>query len=174
MLDALKGWPSPHAVDFHAKLSSNVTIDPLFAGRCVHLNSAGELETGVTAGVGATEMPMFIFQTSDDPDVKNDGGDAATEAGVWVASSPTGVLNCFVAAGAFELFSTEFEAGTYAPNEPLTATAANTNAVTGGRITNSGVAFYTSPVVGVVSRGVISRYGQNCLAFWPYFLPQQA
>ena len=178
MLDALKGWPSPHAVDFHAKLSANVTIDPVFAGRCVHLNSAGEYEMGIDDTAANVAMPIFLFQNSDDPDVANDGGDAATEVGVWVPTAPTGMIMGLVAAGAFELFSTEFEpeatAGTYAPNDPLSAVDDNTDAATGGRITKNGIAAYANHLVGIVSRGVIERYQRNVLAFWPYNLPANA
>lgn len=178
MLDAIKGWPSPHAVDYHAKLSANVTIDPVFAGRCVHLNSVGDFEMGVTDDVGNCEMPLFLFQNSDDPDVANDGGDAATEAGVWVPTAPTGAMMALVAVGAYELFSTEFEpeatAGVYAPNDPISATPDNTNATTGGRLTKSGITAYGDHLVGIVSRGLISRYGRSVLAFWPYLLPRQA
>lgn len=177
-LDAIKGWPSPHAVDFHAKLSANVTIDPVYAGRCAHLNSAGEYEMGVSSAAGNIDMPIFLFQNSDDPDVANDGGDAATEAGVWVPTAPTGKIMGLVAAGAYELFSTEFEpeatAGTYAPNDPITATADNTTALTGGRLTKLNVAAYNDHVVGVVSRALITRYGKSCLAFWPCNLPANA
>jgi hypothetical protein len=174
-LDAHKGWPSPHAVDFHAKLSANVTIDPVFAGRCVHLNSAGEYEMGVANDAGNIDMPIFLFQNSDDPDVANDGGDAATEAGVWVASAPTGQIMGLVAAGAYELFTTEFEpeatAGTYAPNDPLTATPDNDTALTGGRLTKLNVTAYGDHVVGIVSRALLTRYGKNVLSFWPCNLP---
>ncbi|MDD5658172.1 MAG: hypothetical protein PHF00_13055, partial [Elusimicrobia bacterium] len=153
-LEGIKGWPSPHAVDFAAKLSANVTIDPVFAGRVVHLNSAGEYEMGLPNVALACHMPLFLFQNSDDPDVSNPGGNPATEAGVWVAISPTGKIMALAAAGAYELASTEFEpeatAGVYVPGDGLTATNSNSNATTGGRITK-GTA-YSVPLCGVVSR----------------------
>lgn len=178
-LEAPKGWPSPHAVDFSAKLSANVTIDPVFAGRVVHLNASGEFEMGLPTTVKAGHMPIFLFANSDDPDVSNPGGDAATEKGIWVAIAPTGKLVGLVAAGAYELESTEFEAeataGTYAPGDCLSATADNANAVTGGRITRNGIAAYEDPLCGVVSRGVSENsHGQNALAFWPVWLPRQS
>lgn len=176
-LDAIKGWPSPHAVDFAAKLSTNVTIDPVFAGRCVHLNAAGDYEMGLPDVSRAGHMAIFLFQNSDDPDVANDGGDAATEAGVWVPTAPTGVMMGLVAAGAFELEDTEFEAeataGTYVPGDCLTATASNTVAATGGRITRNSVVAYDVPICGVVSRGVANNaHGRSCLYFWPAWLPK--
>ncbi|MHC4176702.1 MAG: hypothetical protein ACYSWU_04305 [Planctomycetota bacterium] len=152
-----------------------MTIDPVYAGRCAHLNSAGEYEMGVDNSAGNIDMPIFLFQNSDDPDVSNDGGDAATEAGAWIPTAPTGTMMGLVAAGAYELFSTEFEpegtAGTYAPNDPITATPSNSDATTGGRLTKLNVTAYGDHVVGVVSRGLISRYGKDVLSFWPCNLP---
>ncbi len=178
-LEAPKGWPSPHAVDFIAKISANVTIDPVFSGRVVHLNASGEFEMGLPATIGAAHMPIFLFQNSDDPDVENPGGDAATEEGVWIAIAPVGNIMGLVAAGAYELESTEFEpeaaAGTYVPGDALSAIADNANAVTGGRITRSSITAYGDPLCGVVSRGVFKNsHGKNALAFWPVWLPQQA
>lgn len=176
-LEAHKGWPSQHAVDFTAKISANVTIDPVFAGRCVHLNASGEFEMGLPDVINAGHMPMFLWQNSDDPDVSNPGGDPATEAGVWVAVAPVGWITALPAAGAYELASTEFEpeatAGTYNPGDTLTATPDNTDAVTGGRITK-GTA-YAKPLCGVVSRGVKKNsHGKNELSFWPVWLPRQS
>jgi hypothetical protein len=178
-LEAPKGWPNQHAVDFSAKISANVTIDPVFAGRVVHLNSSGEFEMGLPNVVKAGHMPIFLFQNSDDPDVSNPGGNAATEAGVWVPVAPTGKIMGLVAAGAYELESTEFEpvatAGAYVPGDVLSATADNTDATTGGRITRNGIAAYEEPACGVVSRGVITNsHGRSALAFWPVWLPRQS
>ncbi len=179
-LEAPKGWPSPHAVDFAAKLSANVTIDPFFAGRCVHLNAAGEYETGVpAAGAGIGHMAIFLFQNSDDPDVSNPGGITGSEdddPGGWMAVSPTGVVMGFVAKGSYELETTEFEpeAGlgdTYDPGDLLQAINANANAVTGGRLTLG--TQYTNPIVGVVSRAVfVNSHRRNALGFWPVWLPE--
>lgn len=180
-LDAPKGWPSPHAVDFRAKLSTNVTIDPFFAGRCVHLNGAGEYESGVPAGgAGIGHMALFVFQNSDDPDVANPGGITGLESddpGGWMAVAPTGQIMGLVAEGAYELETTEFEPETslgevYAPGDLLQGINANADAVTGGRITK-GIQ-YVVPIVGVVSRGVVAHgiSGKDVLAFWPVWLPE--
>lgn len=168
-LDPLKGWPSPYAVDFTAKLSANVTISPFYAGRVVHLNASGELETGM--GTSNNKMPMFTLQNSDDPSVKNDGGTPSTDTGVWVGISPSGGINCLVAVGAYELESTEYVTGTsYAPGDWLKATFANTNAATGGVIDKQ--ATVTSGICGVVSRGArTNAHGVSVLAFWPWYLP---
>lgn len=174
-LEAPKGWPSPHAVDFTAKISANVTIDPVFAGRVVHVNSVGEFEMGLPNVSKAAHMAIFLWQNSDDPDVDNPGGDPATVKGVWVAVAPTGKITGLVAAGAYELESTEFDgAQTYLPGDALSAIADNGNAVTGGRITNSGIVAYEEPLCGVVSRGVFENsHAINALAFWPVWLPRE-
>lgn len=174
-LEGLKGWPSPHAVDFAAKLDPAVTIDPVFAGRVVHLNASGNYEMGLPDVSRAGHMPIFLFQNSDDPDVSNPGGNPATDVGVWVAVSPTGKMMGLVGAGAYELQTTEFEpeatAGTYVPGNCLTAVADNATALTGGRITK-GVA-YDIPLCGTVSRGVARNcHGVLALSFWPVWLPR--
>jgi hypothetical protein len=174
-LEAPKGWPNPHAVDFAAKLDPAVTIDVVHAGRVVHINRSGNYEMGLPTGARLGHMPIFLFQNSNDPDVANPGGNPATEAGVWVAVAPTGVIMGLVAAGAYELQSTEFvpEAsdGTYYPGDTLTAEADNTTFATGGVIKH-GTA-YLAPLCGVVSRGVFTNcYGRPCLSFWPVWLPQ--
>lgn len=160
-LNALKGWPNMNAVDYHAELDSSIT-DTVLAGSVVSLNSSGNF----IQGVGTTAvMPMFLFSNSDDPDVVNDGGDAATDAGVFIPISPTGQAMALVAVGAYELVSTAFVAGSYAPNDPLTADLAgggNPGELQGGTL-------YTDMIVGIVSRGVVDNgYGKDALAFWPF------
>lgn len=167
MLDGLKGWPRPHAVDFSAKLSANVTIDPLPSGRVVHLNSVGEYETGAESG----EMPLFTFPNSNDPDVQNDGGDPAEDNDLpWVATAPTGEIMALVAIGAYELWTTEYDPeGEYAPNTPLKALHDNTGGTLGGAVEVGIIG--TDHIVGIVSRGLISRWNKQVLAFWPVFCP---
>lgn len=181
-LDAKKGWPNMAAVDFRAKLSANVTIDPFYAGRCVYLNASGEYETGCPAGATSkVNMPIWIFQNSDDPDVANDGGitgSSSDDPGGWIAIAPVGYIMGLVGAGAYELETTEFEPestlGTsYAPGDCLQAVNANTTALTGGRMTKG--TRYTDMIVGTVSRAVTQNaHGKNVLAFWPYVLPPTA
>lgn len=175
-LEAPKGWPSPHAVDFAAPIASSVLAaisgGVVYAGRVAHLNNSGEFELGV----GDRHMAIFLFQNSDDPDVENPGGDPATVAGAWVAVAPTGKVNGFVAAGAYELGSTEFDSTrTYYPNDCLTAVTGTTLA-TAGVLTNASAVPYTNPVCGVVSRGRTptsssNSHGQAELYFWPVYLP---
>jgi len=168
-----KGWFDESALDFSAKLSSNVTFD-VPGGRCMHVNSAGEFETGV----GETDMGIFLIQASDDFDVANPG---TTPAGNFMHQSiaPAGNMSGLVAEGAYEIETTEFDtSNTYTPGDLLTAVVANTTLATGGVLTNAGsgaggeVQQYEDPVCGNVSRGSFNNeHGIAVLAFWPTYLP---
>jgi len=161
-LNALKGWPSPHALDHAAELSESIPAGnlPVLGGSVVRLNSAGKFELGVGT---AKVMPLFLFQNSDDPDVQNDGGDPATVAGVFVPITPSGKAMALVATGAYELTTTEFVDDTYAPNDPLTSDTAGGNA---GKVKKG--TMYTDMIVGLVSRGKVDNgYGFDSIAFWP-------
>jgi hypothetical protein len=162
-LNALKGWPNMNAVDYSTGFASSIPAGdlPILAGSVVSLDPSGNFILGV--GQNAV-MPMFLFNNSDDPDVTNDGGDAATEKGVWIAMSPTGQAMALVAVGAYELVSTAFVPGSYPPNTPLTADLSG-----GGDpgLLQAGV-LYTDMIVGIVSRGKVNNgYGREALAFWP-------
>lgn len=178
-LNPLKGWPSPTALDFTGKLHSAVTIDPLPAGRCVHVDSLEAVTYGpgtsggtplFKTGVEGTEMGIFLFQGSADFDVANPGG---TD---YYAIAPKGIMSGLVATGAYELETTEYDTGQdYSPNDLLKANvddADDTPETGGGCLTNDGVVVYVDAVVGVVSRGTYTNaYGQSALAFWPVYLP---
>lgn len=161
-LDAIKGWFDLNSLDFAAKLSANVTFDTVFAGRVVHRNTDGEFEMGVAG----TQMAIFLRQSSDDPDVANDGGDQ------WKGTIPNGVMSGLVATGGYELESTEFDTTLdYASNDVLKATADNADEDVGGVLSNDAVV-YTDAVCGVVSRGVLTNvHKKQVLAFWPVYLP---
>lgn len=163
-LNALKGWPQMNAVDYHAEFAPAIPSGdlPVLAGSVVSLNSAGNF----ILGVGTTSvMPLFLFNNSDDPDVSNDGGDASTDAGVFIPISPTGQAMALVAVGAYELVSTAYVNAAYAPNDPLTADLSGGGAP--GKL-QAGT-LYTDMIVGIVSRGVVDNgYGKNALAFWPF------
>lgn len=162
-LNALKGWPQPAAVDFHTEFAATVAAirDPVPPGAVVHLNSSGFYELGVG---NLKVMPLFMFNGSNDPDVVNDGGDASTEKGVFVPISPTGQAMALVAVGAYELVSTDFMAGTYNPNDPLSSLTTTANA---GKLYVG--TMYTNMIVGFVSRGVVDNgYGSDAVAFWPF------
>lgn len=163
-LNALKGWPNMNAVDFHSEFDSGIPAGdlPVLAGSVLSLNSSGNF----ILGVGTTSvMPMFSFNNSDDPDVANDGGDASTDAGVFIPIAPTGQALALVATGAYELVSTAFVDAAYAPNDPLTA---DLSGDTDPGQLQAGT-LYDDMIVGIVSRGVVDNgYGKNALAFWPF------
>jgi hypothetical protein len=163
-LNALKGWPQPAAVDFHTEFSENIAAAnlPVLAGSVVHLNSVGKYELGVGTD---PVMPLFMFNSSDDPDVDNAAGDPATEKGVYIPINPTGQAMALVAVGAYELVSTAFVSGTYNPNDALTSD--DEDGTYPGKLKVG--TLYTDMIVGIVSRGVVDNgYGFDAVAFWPF------
>ncbi len=182
-LNALKGWPSPYALDFKGNLHEAVTIDPFPAGRCVHIHELDAADYGpgtsggdaqFQTGVDGTQMALFTLQGSTSFDVANSGaGGGRTD---WYAIHPRGFIAVLVATGAYELETTEYDtAQTYLPNEPLTGIVGNTDAdpETGGGCLTNACEVYTDAVCGVVSRGTYTNsYGKSVLAFWPVYLPE--
>ena len=87
-LDVPKGWFHLAALDKSAKLSAalldSVTAVP--AGRVAHLDAAGEFALGATI----TQMPIFLWNGKDHPDVSNPGTSPVTGIQHWIAISPTG------------------------------------------------------------------------------------
>jgi hypothetical protein len=174
-LDAIKGWPSPYAVDYSAKFKAAdiVTLaaagtEPR-AGRVVTLDSNGDF----VYGMADYQMPLFLFASQNDPDVSNAGGDpagTAADAGSWVPIVPNGKLLALVATGGYELETTEFVAATYVYNEWLKAATGTTDASSGKLVT---VAQGAAACCGVVSRPTrTNAYGRSVLAFWPVFKPK--
>ena len=173
LLNPAKGWPSPVALDFRAKASPNVLYN-MVAGQATHLNTAGQLEPGVTGN----QMGLFIFQGVNELDVNN-----AVSPGQWIPINPSGNIMCLVAKGPYELETTEFDAAqTYAYNQPLRAPAGNAavNYPGSGQLTNQGVVMASqianptpsTAVCGIVSRGTFrNSYGIPALAFWPVWYP---
>lgn len=169
-LEVIRGFPALSAVQFTAKISPNVTINPVYAGRVCHLNSNLELEMGISG----TKMALFLWNNSDDPTVKNYGGEPASDFQAWVSinpESPSDNVLVFPANGAFEVASTEYDKSlTYQPNDLLTATPSNTDPEVGGRLTKATLG--THAICGVVSRGVrTNAHGQPELCFWSVWLP---
>lgn len=172
-LEVLHGYKTDtdavtYTTAFDATALSSVTGNVAFAGRCVSLNPSGNF----VFGVGNRSMGMWLLMSTDDPDVSNDGGNPATDANAWIPLAPTGQVTAVVAAGAFELGTTEFNSSlTYAPNDTLTA-ATGTTLSTCGVMTKASAVPYTNPVCGVVSRGVVTNsHGRQELHFWPVYLP---
>jgi len=178
-LNALKGWPFQHALDYVAEFAETVADftngRPVLSGSVVHLNPAGFYELGVGTAADPNMvpvMPLFVFPHSDDPDVINASPDPATERGGWYGVNPTGQVMALPAAGAFELASTEFVPGTYYPNDALTSPLATDplNSTEAGKIMKG--TYYVDMVLGCVSRGVGSNgYNHPAIAFWPQFIP---
>jgi hypothetical protein len=173
-LNALKGWPHMNAVDFAAEFDPGVAdiLDPVPPGSVVHLNEEGLLELGV--GI-LPVMPLFTFYSSDDPDIKNDGPDPATERDGWVSIQPPhggGNMLCFPAVIAAELVSTAYVDGEYPPNSFLTSDREGGNA---GKLKIGSI--YVDMIVGQVSRGITNNgYDYDAVAFWPmpvYPIPAQ-
>jgi hypothetical protein len=163
-LNALKGWPQPAAVDFHTEFDASIPAAnlPVLAGSVVHINASGKYELGVGT---LSVMPLYMFNSSDDPDVVNEGGDPATEKGAWIPINPTGQAMALVAVGAYELVTTAFVADTYAPNDALTSALAPDAAA--GSVKKG--TLYTDMIVGIVSRGLVDNgYGHDAVAFWPH------
>ena len=167
-LDAVKGWLPGNmgALDCAAKLSTNVTISPVYAGRVVHKNDDEEFEMGVTG----TQMAIFLFQNSDDYDVQGDSSDDTQSI------SPTGVMSGFVATGGYEVATTEYDQDqTYHVNDVLRAVASNNNATTGGRLTNASFTLGTTAGVGVVSKlPAKNSHKKYVITLWTAYIPGQS
>jgi len=174
MLDALKGWPNPYAVDFVAayKAADIVTLQgaglDVYAGRVVSLDVNGNF----VYGIADYEMPMFLFNSLADPDVSNSGGDpagTAADGGSWVPVVPTGKLTALVAVSGLELESTEYVAGSHVLNGWLTAVKGTTAA--SGKLVI--VAQGAAACCGVTSRlPHTNSHGKSVISFWPVFKPK--
>lgn len=172
-LDPIRGWFSPECLHVVAKKAAAVTFD-IPAGRCVSLNASGEFITGIAT----KRMGMFLFQGSDALDVTNPSGTTARGTFVSQPILPNGAMMALVANGTYELSSTEFDrAQTYVVNDYLTGTVADTNAVTGGLITNKNssagaLVAGTHPICGVVSKiNTANEYGIPTIEFWSVYMP---
>lgn len=153
-LNVKKGWPSPYAVDYSAEYADGET--GVQAGMVVSLDANGKFVRGLSAGA----MAIFALQNQADFDVTSDVGNISG-----------GVGSGLVAAGAYELQSTEFVTDNYAPNDPLTVEAAAGDDE--GKLKKA-TGLYAEDVVGIVSAGQTdSEHNANIkfLAFWPVYLP---
>lgn len=151
-LNVKKGWPAPYTLDYSAAYADGET--GVVAGMVCSLDANGDFVQGLSAD-GA--MAIFMLQSMTDLDVLSDVGNVSG-----------GVGSGLVAVGAFELQTTEFVAGDYPPNTPLTVAAGdNAGQLTGGTL-------YTDPIVGVVSSGTSTSEHDasvSFLSFWPVWLP---
>lgn len=157
-LSAIKGWPSEQAVDLVTKFSSSVSgVVP--SGTTCSLNSSGQ----AILGVGTTNvMAMWNWYDSDSPIIESFTGDTATLRDAVVGGTPDGDSFFLVAAGAYELCTSEY-VGTPAVNALMTADLAGGDI---GKLKAGTV--YTDTICAQVSRGVVDNgYGYETLAFWP-------
>jgi hypothetical protein len=151
VVNVVSGSNGMHDLQFTAAFAAGQTF---YRGSLVTVNSAGALIKGVTTN---HDMPMWAINATGDFDVDGDVGNVAG-----------GNVGCWVATGGYELFTTEFVAGSYAPNTMLTA-GTSSNA---GKVTAAAATYSDAVVVGCVSRGTTtSIYDQSVLYFWPMFIP---
>lgn len=167
-----------HRLDYTAPLAAAVTLVP-YEGRVVHLNASQYFEMGCRAD----KMPLFLMQ----PQMPY--GHLPTVQGLnpgkgWqaVGNFPRAAL---VATGGFEIATTSYDtAQTYLPNNYLTAKYSNTDADTGGVLTNvvpGGSTALTPPwrsggttvtVCGMVTRPPVTlKNGNTVLSLWTVFFP---
>ena len=156
-LDAKKGWPSPYAVDKRVERDTGVTgVAP---GMCLRLDgTTGKAHRGSNNG----DMGLFAWQGENDFDVNGDVGNIVT-----------GTINTLVAAGAYELETTEFTGSGFVPNARLGVE--NTGGANQGKlkvVTLNGA----DNVVGVCSEigPAANSYGKSVIRFWPVYLPSRA
>jgi hypothetical protein len=156
VLDGMKGWPSPYALDKSAAVAAGET--PL-KGQVMSLNASGQFVAGLSEGA----MAIFALNSYYDFDVIGDDGNFI------VGADGVGIMSGLVATGAYELQVTGFDATeTYPVNSCLTAGAVGTEDA--GEL-RPGVA-YVDTVCGVVSGGKTTNAdAKNVLQFWPVWLP---
>ena len=155
-LNAVKGWPSPYAVDKCLDLVGDKTC---YRGMVMSINNNDKFVVGLYCGA----MPIFALETSTDFDVVGDDGNLVGGA------NGTPHMSGLVAVSGLEVESTEYDkAENYPPNTKLTA--GEPGAVDAGVI-KPGVP-YADTICGVVSDGVQSNeFKKNWLRFWPVWLP---
>jgi hypothetical protein len=170
-LNATKGWFSPFALD----KTANQAVDSanIIMGSVCSLNSNANVQMGLEPNA----VPMFAFSAIDSFNGAGPAGQVANMAG-HMSGRFYGALEgqavaarrvlCLVALGAYELETTEFVEGTYAPNQPLTSAApgeADAGKLAAGE-------YYVDTICGAVSDGVATNnYSKSVLRFWPLFVP---
>ena len=173
-LNASKGWFSPYALDKTADQAADST--EIIMGSVCSLNAQGRVQLGLDVNA----IPLFAFSAIESFDGEGPAGGVANIAGhmsgrfygalAGQATAARRVL-CLVALGAYELETTEFVAGTYVSNQPLTAAApgeANEGKLVAGE-------YYVDTICGAVSDGVaVNNHSKSILRFWPLFIPASA
>ncbi len=151
LLNPLKGWPDTATLDIAAPIAAAAlaSLNPIPAGRVMHLNADGEMALGCQTASNKVHMPLFTFHWSDDPDVSNEGGitgSADDDPDGWLTAKRGNMMGIVATAGV-ELQSTEYADDDYEPGDPLQATTANKGVISKGTLG-------TDMVIGTVSRGV--------------------
>lgn len=167
-LNASKGWFSPYALDKVVSVAADSAA--VLPGSVGSLNSAGRFQMGLAHNA----MPLFVFSLTPQSDLTGGEANIASRMpGRFYGAQQLGTssqqrLVTLVATGAFELETTEFVAGSYAPNDVLTSP--QPGEANAGKLTEG--AFYTTTACGMVSDGVAeNNYGKEILRFWPIFVP---
>lgn len=170
-LNAVKGWFSPYALDKTVDQAADSA--EIINGSVCSLNATGRLQLGLAVNA----IPLFAFSSLEGYTGAGPAGAMSNISGhmsgrfygqLATQSTAAKRVLCLVALGAYELETTEYVAGTYAPNDALTSPApAATNA---GKLTVG--EYYTDTICGAVSDGTaVNNYGKNVLRFWPLFIP---
>jgi hypothetical protein len=167
-LNAVKGWPSPYAVDKVKPIAAGEQT--IFAGSVVYidpLTDTFKLGLPYTGGADAfCPMPIFAFPNSTDYDVLSDVGNIAG-----------GNLVGLVAVGAYELETTQFVGLGFTSGAPLTVV--NTPGADKGKVTATGATLLalsggdSDCVVGIVSDNgpLTNEWQKQFVRFWPWYLP---
>jgi hypothetical protein len=181
-LNPVKGWGSPYALDIAVRVKALEDLTKYVSGSCVQLDStitsaaARQITLGLgTCGTQNAPMPIFLLEGAGDYDVVNKadgnvyfggigtGGVVPAYPNTAVNGAPTGL----VAAGAYELETTEFNTNTtFKCNDLLTAGTSDGKldvvAATGAKV-----------ICGVVSApSRTNDFSLSVLKFWPVFLPR--
>jgi len=158
----LSGRSLSYPLDFSAPADPTEDVAVMQGGIC-SLNAAGQIVTGLGDGVANTKlaglapMGLIAIQGRDEFDANSDIGNFSG-----------GVQSMLVCSGGYEIETTEFVAGTYLPNQPLTFATG----VDRGKVEFAGDTYSDVQVVGVVSKGaVINEYNKSVLDFWTVFCP---
>jgi len=160
-LNAVKGWPSPYAVDHRIQaLSASEGILP---GMVVHKDpTTSKAIRGLTSA--STQMPLFAFQSQNDFDVNGDVGNIIA-----------GWMNALVAIGSYEFESTEFVTpASYAINDPLTSVVHAVSTTNKGKLVKTTLCS-ADVICGIVSETgpLTNDFGKDVIRFWPVFVPSR-
>ena len=174
-LNIIQGaWTVDSNYAFRARPAATVKagIGALVSGRACHLALEGSdlvFKTGVD-----NDGVAFFYQPISSAHLQDTVGDTASDPDAYVGFSTEGGVGVAVSAtSGYELLSTEYVAGAYPPNTPLTADKDDADDAVGG-VLAAGL-HYVNPICGIVSQGIVpsglggSRVG---LAFHAVVLPK--